>query len=267
MNIQQATENLMEKMRAGIRRLALMQPKSMIGRSWARLDWRVLLSMDLSDALTSIFKILKKNGQKGDFQLKAIEFWPLWFRLSLLLAVILLGVGLIAVPVWSVALNDLSQKNAESEILKSRYKHLTSEANLLDQYRERVAVLDERFGEMLEMIPAELEMVQVLNQFSRIAIDSGMQLELFKPEAELREESYAILPVHMKLSGTFAAAARFLEAVSGMKHLVTVDVLLESAGVAPGRVLLSAKIKAYRGDSTRHFASGFKEVGLQDAAR
>lgn len=267
MNIQQATENFRAKVRAGIRRIALMQPKSMSGRSWSGLDWRVLLSMDLSDALTTIYESLKKTGRKGDFQLKAIEFWPSWFRLSLLLGVIFLGVGFIAVPAWSVALNELSQQNAESEILKSRYKHLTMEANLLDQYRERVAVLDERFGEMLEMIPAELEVVQVLNQFSRIARDSGMQLELFKPEAELREESYAILPVHMKLSGTFAGAARFLEAVSSMKHLVTVDVLLESAGAAPGRVLLSAKIKAYRGDSTRHFGSGFKEVGLQDAAR
>lgn len=267
MNIRQVAHELSAKAQTAIRRLMIMQPKSMIGRSWTGLDWRVLFRMDLSDAIAAIYENFKKTGQKGNFQLKAIEFWPLWFRFSLLLSVIVLGMGLIALPTWSIALNELRQQDMESEILKSRYKHLTSEANLLDQYRERVAVLDGRFGEMLEMIPAELEMVQVLNQFSRISRDSGMQLELFKPEAELREESYAILPVNMKLSGSFAGAARFLEAVSSMKHLVTVDVLLESSGVAPGSVLLTAKIKAYRGDSTRDFGSELKEMGSQNAAR
>lgn len=43
---------------------------------------------------------------------------------------------------------------------------------------------------------------------------------------------------------------RFLEAVSGLKHLVTVDVMIESTPLAPGQNLLIARVKAYRGDPT-----------------
>ena len=228
-------------------------------------NWRIWLNMDLSEVLAGIFSKLNKSSLHAGFRVNNLEGWPLWFRSTVLFLLFVSGFAVIAHPVWTSALSELDYLNAESQVRKARYRHLAMESALLEQNRDRVSVLAVRFGEMLEMIPAELEVVQVLNHFSQIARESGIQLEWFKPETEIQEESYAILPINMRLSGSFPEAARFLEAVSSMKHLVTVDVILESVGSVPGKIILSARVRAYRGDTPRSMVAPAKAVGDIDA--
>lgn len=267
MNIWHALSQLGSRIASLLRRVRSHWVKQLRLLAQSRTDWRAWLNKDLSEVLAGVSRKLNESSHKDGFRIKNIEDWPLWFRctvLSLLFAGVFAG---IAYPIWSSVWNEYNHEDAESRIGMARYRHLAMESGRLEQNRERITVLAARFGETLEMIPAELEVVQVLNHFSQVARECGMQLEWFKPEAEVLEESYAILPINMRLSGSFPGAAKFLEAVSGMKHLVTVDMLLEAAGSVPGKVLLTARVKAYRGETPRSINESGKAASGIDATR
>lgn len=251
MNPRRAMADFVAQVRALFGKLHGRTHKASGARSLVRSSWRTVLTMDLADVLEKIKGHVGGQSNLGAIRMNNPESWPGWFRSGFLALVLLAALGLIAIPVWSESLIELHQKQAESQERMARYKHLAGEAALLEQYRDRVAALDASFGTLLEMIPAELEMVQILNQFSQVARASGVRLELFKPEMEVHEDAYAILPVHMRLSGSFNGIVRFLESISGMQHLVTVDVLIEPNESIPGSNLLIARIRAYRGESTQ----------------
>jgi type IV pilus assembly protein PilO len=237
------------------------QTKKRYRETSLRANWRKLLKMDLGEAFGKIAARLRAPSAIHAIKFDAPASWPIWFRSITLATLFIATLAIVAYPFWSDGLGELRRKQAESNEQMARYRHLAAEVALLDAYRDRVTALDMGFGELLELIPAELEVVQVLNQFSQIARTSGVRLELFKPEAEIRGEAYAILPASMQLSGSFGAIVRFLEAVSGMKHLVTVDVVIESNPSTPGKNQLIARVKAYRGDSTVQKRSGMHAGG------
>ena len=238
------------------------------GKGWsAEVKWRNLLTMDLNEAFHKIREKIKPDSTDAQIQIRNPQCWPVWFRVSILCGVFLCVLSVVAIPIWSDVLGELRHKKQESHDQMLRYKRFAAEVSLQAQYRNHVEALEVSFGEMLEMIPAELEMVQVLNQFSQVARSSGVRLDLFKPESEVREESYAVLPVKMRLSGSFSDITRFLEAVSGMKHLVTVDIAIESNELEPGNNVLMAQVKAYRGDSTGQKTPRQKALDPVDATR
>lgn len=184
-------------------------------------------------------------------QLRNIVEWPPAIRWVVLSASFLLVFGCAALVFWSDPLRHLDAQTHETEALKVRYVQLAEQSMMTPHYERQVADIEAQFGSLLEMIPASLESVQVLHQISQAARESGLRLQWFKPAPEIPEDAYVILPVDIRLVGNYHAVGRFLDAVSRMKHLITVDVILEAADAAPGQLVLATQIKAYRGDGAR----------------
>jgi len=99
---------------------------------------------------------------------------------------------------------------------------------------------------LLDAIPAALESVHVLTQINQAAKEAGLHLELFKPLSEEAQSYYVVLPVEIRLRGDYNAMARFLELVSKMKHLVTVDIVLIPSATHEKQIVLVSLLKAYR---------------------
>ena len=208
---------------------------------------KALLTMDIGELVERSVLQIRQAGSIR-IQFRNIKIWPQWFRAALLFLVFTLTFVISAAELWG----DLSDKSRdlanESQMQKSRFQRMAYEAALLETRAERIAIIDARFGQMLELIPAELEVVHVLDQVNKVARESGMKLQSFRPDPEIIEEAYATLPVDIELSGSFDTAGRFLEGISRLQHLVTIDILLESKDAIPGKLYLTAKLKAYRGD-------------------
>lgn len=208
---------------------------------------KALLTMDVGELVERLVLQIRQAGSVR-IQFRNIKLWPQWFRAALLFLVFTLTLVSSAVKLWG----DLSDKSRvladELQMQKSRFQRMAYEAALLETRAERIATIDDRFGQMLELIPADLEVVHVLDQVNKTARESGMKLQSFRPDPEIVEEAYATLPVNIELSGGFDAVGRFLEGISRLQHLVTIDILLESKEAIPGKLYLTAKLKAYRGD-------------------
>lgn len=214
-------------------------------------DLQKWLSMDLGELGRRLRSALQERPASGkwlDIREMRVSDWPAAWRWAMLSAVFVVIFGVTALFFWSALWQQLAQQKQEVEALKARYLQVAVQSGLKPRYEQRLAQIEAQFGGMLEMIPASLETVQVLQQIARAAQASGLRLQWFKPLAEVQEDAYVILPVDVRLVGSYHAVGRFLEAVSRMKHLITVDVLLETADSAPGQLVLATKIRAYRGD-------------------
>jgi type IV pilus assembly protein PilO len=137
-------------------------------------------------------------------------------------------------------------QNNEREVFKNRYLRYAEQVDMLPVYRAQTEIILERFGALLDAIPAALESIHVLSQVNRAARDSGVQLEFFKPLAEEVHGYYVVLPVEIRLRGDYNAIARFIELVSKMQHLVTVDLVMLASANHPNQIVLSSLLKAYR---------------------
>ena len=208
------------------------------------------LNMDVGELGRQFQKRLYRSWTRewsAGGQLRNVAEWSPAMRWVVLGTSFVVIFGCAAWLLWSDLLRRLDAQAHETEVLKIRYVQLAAQSMMTPQYEQQINEIEAQFGSLLEMIPASLESVQVLHQISQAARDSGLRLQWFKPAPEMPEDAYVILPVDIRLVGNYHAVGRFLDAVSRMKHLITVDVILEGADAAPGQLVLATQIKAYRG--------------------
>ena len=208
-------------------------------RPWWRKELNELLS-DLNQwrsrgdggvALDSIFDIAQ---------------WSTRFRL-IVLGVVFLGASLVSTLILCADISrEARLQTHERQILEARYLNYAEQADLMPVYQKQTEIILERFGALLDAIPASLESVHVLSQLNKAAKESGLHLEFFKPLAEEAHAYYIVLPVEIRLRGDYNAIARFLELVSKMQHLVTVDVVMLPSATHQNEVVLASLLKAYR---------------------
>lgn len=210
-----------------------------------------ILAMDLSDMPKQLSQWFIEKRSDRPLVFQDIRSWPVWLRrvmLGLVFITILFGFG---VSAWKTSVQALRYQQQETRFQEARYLQMASEVALLGARQDRVMLLEERFGQMLALIPGELENVEVLEQISRVARESGMQLQTYSPEPEMQGDAYVVHPVTMNLTGTFDAIGKFLEEISKLHHLITVDLKIEASPTDAGKLMLNARMKAYRGDPTK----------------
>lgn len=209
------------------------------GQSWWKKDLGELLS-DLNQ-----LRLRRQTGVSSK-SVSDITQWTVQFRLAVL-AIIFIG-GLWASAWWLCAepSAEIRLQSHEQQILQSRYLNYAEQVDLLPVYRAQSETILNHFGQLLDAIPASLESVHVLSQLNKAAKEAGLHLELFKPLTEEANVYYVVLPIEVRLRGDYNAIARFLELVSKMQHLVTVDVVILPTTKNENQVVLASLLKAYR---------------------
>jgi type IV pilus assembly protein PilO len=175
-----------------------------------------------------------------------ISRWTSGFRITILILIYVFGVFLATLMISAERISDVRTQNSEREVLKSRYIRYAEQVDLLPVYRAQTETILERFGALLDAIPASLESIHVLSQLNKAATDTGLQLELFKPLPEEMHTYYVVLPIEIRLRGDYNAIASFIEQVSKMQHLVTVDVVILASATHENQIVLASLLKAYR---------------------
>jgi len=107
---------------------------------------------------------------------------------------------------------------------------------------------------MLRQLPGQTEVPSLLVDISQAGLASGLEEKLFQPQAEVRRDFYAELPIKIRLVGGYHEFGRFVEAVAALPRIVTIhDVQLEgpaasrARGSAPPTTLtLDMVAKTYR---------------------
>ncbi|MDE2089863.1 MAG: type 4a pilus biogenesis protein PilO, partial [Gammaproteobacteria bacterium] len=117
-----------------------------------------------------------------------IASWPLPARA---VAVGLVFVLVIGAGYWfdtRSQLDTLHDAQRQEQGLKSQVMVLAGQAANLEAYKKQLVEIKHTFGEMLQQLPNRTEVAGLLVDISQAGLASGLEFELFKPEAEIRKE-------------------------------------------------------------------------------
>lgn len=161
------------------------------------------------------------NLNLNELTLENVGQWPtlVKYLMAFLLALILIGLGY-----WVLIKGSFEQYDTlltQEETLKSDFEQKQQQAANLNNYKNQLQIMNERFGNMLKQLPAQNEMPALLEEISRTGIASGLTFELFAPMPEVMHDFYIELPINIKVVGNYHQLAVFLSRVVQMSRIVT----------------------------------------------
>ena len=188
-------------------------------------------------------------------ELKNIDFndygkWPLPVKI---IAIALLCVALVGAGFWfdtRVQLESLDVVRSKEGELKEIFKVKQNQASNLEDYKNQMEQMKRSFGTMLRQLPSKTEVDDLLQDVSQTGLKNGLQIDLFKPEAEIPAEFYAELPITIKMTGDFHEFGKFVSDVASLPRIVT----LHDFSITPVKnnetkemsLMMQATAKTYR---------------------
>ncbi|HEC20351.1 MAG TPA: pilus assembly protein PilO [Gammaproteobacteria bacterium] len=180
-----------------------------------------------------------------------IGSWPLAARL---IVIALLCIAILFAGYYldtSNQLQELETAQAKEKKLKQEFEKKQAKAASLDAYKQQMVEMQRSFGALLQQLPGKTEVADLLVDISRVGIISGLEFELFKPEAERPKEFYAELPINIRVKGGYHQFGNFASGTAALPRIVTLhDFVISSQNKknsnADDRLTMEATAKTYR---------------------
>ncbi|MEA3292510.1 MAG: type 4a pilus biogenesis protein PilO [Pseudomonadota bacterium] len=148
--------------------------------------------------------------------------WPPWFKvLGAALAgaaILYAGYKFFLVPEQQ----KLQTMQKEEAQLKQSYLEKKGLVVNLPAYREQMREIRNRFGVVLKQLPDRTEVPALLIDISQAGLARGLQFEQFKPGNPLAREFYIMLPINLRVIGTYHRLAEFISDIAALPRIVTI---------------------------------------------
>lgn len=135
-----------------------------------------------------------------------------------------------AVPAAAFFFLVYTPKSEEIGKLESRKTTLADEirqvekvARELDKHKAEQREVEIRFQAASLLLPGQKEIPSLLTNISGQGINSGLEFLSFKPQNEAPKEFYAEIPVDIAVEGTYHNVGVFLDKISKLPRIVTVN--------------------------------------------
>lgn len=165
--------------------------------------------------------------------------WPRWAQIgaTLLLCFLLffLGFRFLIQPKQA----ELEQAKQEEQQLRSEFETKQKKVANLDAYKRQLDEMQHSFGAMLKQLPSKSEVANLLNDISQTRVASGLEENLFEPQAEQPKEFYAELPINLQVVGTYQQMGTFVSNIAALPRIVTIgEVNIKPVGALPNNATL-----------------------------
>jgi type IV pilus assembly protein PilO len=177
--------------------------------------------------------------------------WPLTVRLGVAISLfVLAAVGGYYYFVWDAKHPELVAARAKETELLGTFESKARKAANLQAYKDQLAEMQKSFGAMLRQLPNKTEVPNLLVDISQTGLAAGLQEKLFQPQAEIRKDFYAELPISIRLTGGYHQMGNFAAGVAALPRIVTlhdIEIVPASKGAGdPGDLVLNVTAKTYR---------------------
>jgi type IV pilus assembly protein PilO len=197
-----------------------------------------------------------KLSDVNDLDFSNAGAWPPAFKA---IAVVLVIAAVGAAGYWFDTKDlwaEYERVQREEQNLRRQFENKQKVMANIDAYREQLEELRGMLDEMLQQLPTETEMPDLLEDVSRIGVENGLAFELFRPESEFSEGGVFISkPIAIRARASFHQFASFISDVSALDRIVTlesVEIRTEGErGSQPGQqdeddLIIEATLQTYR---------------------
>lgn len=120
-------------------------------------------------------------------------------------------------------------KHSRMELLKPKLSNLQQElkkkkdiSDKYVEYKANMELIKRKLDIALKKLPTSEEMPSLLSSISADGNRVGLEFLLFKPQAEVKLDFYAEIPIEMRVVGTFHEVAMFFDAVADLDRIVNI---------------------------------------------
>lgn len=177
-----------------------------------------------------------------------IGSWPLAARI---IVIVLLCAAILFAGYYfdtSDQLLTLEKAQNKESNLKQTFETKQEKAKNLTAYKDQMKEMERSFGTLLKQLPGKTEVPGLLDDITRIGIQSGLVFELFKPGGESIKDFYAELPISIRVKGTYHQFGNFVSGTAALPRIVTLHdfSIAKPAKGSDGTMTMTATAKTYR---------------------
>ncbi|HUA90052.1 MAG TPA: type 4a pilus biogenesis protein PilO [Steroidobacteraceae bacterium] len=150
--------------------------------------------------------------------------------------------------VWDEQRPRLQQYAEEEQKLRTEFHDKHAKAVNLEIYKQQLKDIERSFGALLRQLPGKTEVPSLLVDISQTGLAAGLQEKLFQPQAEVKKDFYAELPIKIKLTGSYHQFGEFVSGIAALPRIVTlhdIDIKPDSKD-AYDQLSLELTAKTYR---------------------
>ena len=187
---------------------------------------------------------------KTNLDFNNIGAWPRQAKMGFCALVALLILVLAWLLLFRGQREELATAESQEATLRSQFEEKAGRAANLEPLKAQLAQMESDLQQMLRQLPSKTEMPDVIVDISQAALASGLRIERFKPEDEVKKEIYAEKPIGLSLVGTFHQFGAFVSSVASLPRVVIMtmtNVELTPKDKDKGGILVMAgTVKTYR---------------------
>jgi len=175
--------------------------------------------------------------------------WPMPVRAGAVgICFLVLTIVLTYVFVWDEQRPELQRREDTEQALRQEFKTKHSKAVNLDLYKQQLKDIERSFGALLRQLPGKTEVPNLLVDISQTGLSAGLDEKLFQPQAEVKKDFYAELPIRIRLTGSYHQFGQFVSGIASLPRIVTLhDIDIKSDNRdAYDQLSLELTAKTYR---------------------
>ena len=180
---------------------------------------------------------------------KVIEDQPFYKKFLLLLAILGVLFGLFYHFLYLPRIHEVADLKERLWKLNQEIARKKIEARNIDQFRREFESLIKNYKISLEQLPNKEMIDIILMDIAKFETREGLDSVLFKPESEIKEGFYAIVPMQIKIRGTYHQIGKFFEDIAGLPRIVNVKAFKFSSPKDEGgaiSLMADCAIETYR---------------------
>ncbi|MBW2652099.1 MAG: type 4a pilus biogenesis protein PilO [Deltaproteobacteria bacterium] len=183
-------------------------------------------------------------------------------RIGIIAGVAVIILGLYGFLIYRGQAQELDDRNV---VLTKKQQELNEQRvvlNDLPRFRKETEEMKKKRQVALKQLPDKKEIDKLLQDISYHAVESGLEVLLFKPQKEIKKNFYAEIPVDIKLSGAYHDQAIFFDKIANLQRIVNIsNLVIDKPKEIDGRNVLqvSCKVKTYKFIEEKPGEKGKKE--------
>jgi type IV pilus assembly protein PilO len=144
-------------------------------------------------------------------------------KVGILAATIILLSALYYSFLYSPRSDDVAKLADSVEIARNERNTKLQKASNLPRLKKDIQQLERELTKAVAQLPNKKEIADLLRTISAKALQSGLDVLLFRPRAEAFQEFYAEVPVDITVKGSFHNTVGFFDEVGRLNRLINID--------------------------------------------